>query len=82
VQSFRVGPGVRSTMIAMRFLVRTTAFVGVVVVLAASPAAAAPGTRHWFYWAAPLLTLATIGLLIALAFGYYVKVLRPKYRGR
>ena len=38
--------------------------------------------RFWFYWAAPLLFLAGIGIIGMLMLGYYVKVLRPKYRGR
>jgi hypothetical protein len=59
-------------------VVLATALVG----LWASPAAAEAGTRHWFYWSAPLLTLGTVALLAALGIGYYVKVLRPKYRGR
>lgn len=38
--------------------------------------------RFWFYWAAPLLLLGGIGIVGMLVLGYYVKVLRPKYRGR
>jgi hypothetical protein len=39
-------------------------------------------TRQWFYWIAPLLMLAVIAMIGGLLIGYYVKVLRPKYRGR
>jgi len=39
-------------------------------------------TRQWFYWIAPLLMLAVIAMIGGLALGYYVKILRPKYRGR
>ena len=66
----------------MKFVVRTLALAAGLVVLAAPPAAAGPGQRYWFYWAAPLLALSVLGLIGALALGYYVKVLRPKYRGR
>jgi len=36
----------------------------------------------WFYWAAPLLVLSALGIIGALSLGYYVRVIRPKYRGR
>jgi hypothetical protein len=39
-------------------------------------------TRQWFYWIAPLLMLAVVAMIGGLMIGYYVKVLRPKYRGR
>jgi hypothetical protein len=68
---------------------RIAAFpIGVLVVLgvAAAPAGAAPvlaADRYkWFYWVGPILLLASILFLIALAAGYYIRVLRPKYRGR
>jgi hypothetical protein len=58
----------------------------VVLGVAAAPAGAAPvlaAERYkWFYWVGPLLLLASILFLIALAAGYYIRVLRPKYRGR
>ncbi|HUF84121.1 MAG TPA: hypothetical protein VMQ81_05965 [Acidimicrobiia bacterium] len=38
--------------------------------------------RFWFYWIAPILVLSTVGIIVSLALGYYVRVLRPKYRGR
>jgi hypothetical protein len=58
----------------------------VVVGLAGAPAGAAPvlaAERYkWFYWAGPLLLGASFLFLLALAAGYYIRVLRPKYRGR
>lgn len=36
----------------------------------------------WFYWVGPLLALSFLGLGLAMALGYYVRVLRPKWRGR
>jgi len=38
--------------------------------------------RFWFYWIAPILVLSGLGMIAMLALGYYVRVLRPKYRGR
>jgi hypothetical protein len=36
----------------------------------------------WFYWVGPLLVLGFVLLLVTLALGYYIRVLRPKWRGR
>ena len=36
----------------------------------------------WFYWAAPILAVSGVGLILALSGGYVKKVLFPKYRGR
>jgi hypothetical protein len=67
---------------AIRLALLSAAFV----VLAANPAAAATGAlgaeRFWFYWIAPILVLSGLGMIGFLALGYYVRVLRPKYRGR
>ena len=38
--------------------------------------------RFWFYWIAPILVLSGIATVVMLALGYYIRVLRPKYRGR
>lgn len=58
----------------------------VVLGAASAPAGAGPvlaADRYkWFYWVGPLLLLASILFLVALAAGYYIRVLRPKYRGR
>ena len=57
-----------------------------VIGLGAVPAAAGPVLANdrykWFYWVGPLLMLGAILFLIALGVGYYIRVLRPKYRGR
>jgi hypothetical protein len=67
-------------------VVRLAAIALGALVLAASPAGAAPvvatDERFWFYWIAPLLLLGFVGFLGALAAGYYVRVIRPKHRGR
>jgi hypothetical protein len=56
------------------------------LVVTAAPAGAAPvlaADRYkWFYWIGPLLMVGAVLFLIALGVGYYLKVLRPKYRGR
>jgi uncharacterized membrane protein YgdD (TMEM256/DUF423 family) len=56
------------------------------IVVMATPAGAAPvlaDSRYkWFYWIGPLLMVGAILFLIALGVGYYIRVLRPKYRGR
>jgi hypothetical protein len=57
-----------------------------VIALSAVPAGAAPVLANdrykWFYWVGPLLMVGAILFLIALGVGYYIRVLRPKYRGR
>jgi hypothetical protein len=54
------------------------------VVVGASPAwsLGASPPKPWHYWIAPILALSFFFILIGLMVGYYVKVLRPKYRGR
>ncbi len=36
----------------------------------------------WFYWIGFVLAVSFVGWLIAMAVGYYVRVLRPKWRGQ
>lgn len=56
------------------------------IVVTAAPAGAAPVLANqrykWFYWIGPLLMVGAVLFLIALGVGYYIRVLRPKYRGR
>ena len=56
------------------------------IVVTAAPTGAAPvlaDSRYkWFYWIGPLLMVGAILFLVALGVGYYIRVLRPKYRGR
>jgi hypothetical protein len=67
-------------------IVRLSLLTVACVVLTAAPAAAATPTlgaqRFWFYWIAPILVLSGVGVIAFLALGYYIRVLRPKYRGR
>jgi hypothetical protein len=70
-------------------LVRTVALSVVVLAalcVAATPAGAAPmladDRYKWFYWVGPLLLIGSILFLLALGVGYFMRVLRPKYRGR
>jgi hypothetical protein len=66
--------------------VRVALLAPALVVLLASPAAAATpalaAQRFWFYWIAPILVLSALGIIAKLVVGYYLRVLRPKYRGR
>jgi uncharacterized membrane protein YedE/YeeE len=69
--------------------VRTAVFSLVLLAalcVAAAPAGAAPvladDRYKWFYWVGPLLLIGSILFLLALGAGYYIRVLRPKYRGR
>lgn len=72
----------RSTILPVAKTLRLVLLSAVIVFVAAQPAAAGPGQRYWFYWAAPLILLSAILLCVALGIGYYVRVVRPKYRGR
>ncbi len=36
----------------------------------------------WFYWVGPILAVSFLGWLIMMVVGYYVRVLRPKWRGQ
>jgi hypothetical protein len=70
-------------------IVRIAALPVVVLValgVAAAPAGAQPvladDRYKWFYWIGPLLLVGAVLFLLALAAGYYIRVLRPKYRGK
>jgi hypothetical protein len=69
-----------------RRLVAAVALAAALVALVASPASATPiladDDFKWFYWVGPLLVLSLIGFLLLTAVGYYVRVLRPKWRSR
>jgi len=57
-----------------------------VAVLSAPAAAATPVVAdqrfQWFYWIGFALALSFVGWLVLMAVGYYVRVLRPKWRGQ
>jgi hypothetical protein len=55
----------------------------------AAPAAAATGSPvladnqfKWFYWIGFILAASLVLWLIATLIGYYLRVIRPKHRGR
>ena len=53
----------------------------------ATPAAAATpvvadNQFKWFYWIGFILAVSLVLWLLATAVGYYVRVIRPKHRGR
>jgi len=72
--------------VPLRRLLAPVVVATALVALLASPAAATPiladDDYKWFYWAGPLLVLSLIGMLLMIAVGYYLRVLRPKWRGR
>jgi hypothetical protein len=39
-------------------------------------------TYKWFYWIGFALVLGMIALIGLIALGYYLRVLRPKWRGQ
>ena len=57
-----------------------------VAMLAVPAGAATPVLANdkfkWFYWIGPILALSFVGWLVMMAVGYYLRVLRPKYRGQ
>jgi len=58
-------------------------FVGVLAYPAAAATPVLADDKYkWFYWIGPILALSFIGLIGAMCFGYYMRVLRPKWRGR
>jgi hypothetical protein len=80
--SVSADPGSTGVKTVRTLLVTLSALT--LVVVGASPAfAVGAGTpKPWHYWIAPILAISFIGILVAIMIGYYVKVLRPKYRGR
>ena len=58
------------------------------LLVSAAPAGAANGVVladeqfKWFYWIGIILAVSMVLWLIATLVGYYVRVMRPKYRGR
>jgi hypothetical protein len=54
--------------------------------VAAVPAGAGPvladDRYKWFYWIGPLLLLGAVLYFLVLGVGYYIRVVRPKYRGK
>ena len=58
------------------------------VLVLAAPAGASTGVVvasdqfKWFYWIGIILAVSMILWLIVTMVGYYVRVMRPKYRGR
>ena len=69
-----------------RRLAVVAALAVTLLVTLAGPAGAAPVLADdqfkWFYWVGPVLLLSLVGIVIMIGIGYYVRVLRPKYRGQ
>lgn len=60
----------------------TLAVLGIAAVPAGAEPFVADARYKWFYWIGPLLMIGAILFLLALGLGYYIRVLRPKYRGK
>jgi uncharacterized membrane protein YciS (DUF1049 family) len=64
----------------------------IVLAVSAAPAAAAPAISDsavlasdkfkWFYWLGILIAAGLVLWLLATLVGYYIRVMRPKHRGR
>jgi hypothetical protein len=68
-------------------LASIAALAASLLVMLAAPAGAATtvvadDTYKWFYWIGPILALSFVGWLVMMVVGYYVRVLRPKWRGQ
>ena len=59
-----------------------SALVMLAVSAGATTIVVADSTYQWFYWIGPILAVSFVGWLVMMAVGYYVKVLRPKWRGQ
>jgi hypothetical protein len=60
----------------------TLAVIGVTAAPVGAGPVVAADRYKWFYWVGPLLMIGAVLFLLALGVGYYIRVLRPKYRGR
>jgi hypothetical protein len=75
-----------STRIPLLGALVLTAMTAVLVL--AAPAGASTGVVvasdqfKWFYWIGIILAVSLVLWLIVTMVGYYVRVMRPKYRGR
>ncbi len=72
--------------VARRVAVATLVACVLVVALVA-PAGASTGVLanekfKWFYWIGFLLGASLIGVIVAFGVGYYMKLVRPRMRGR
>jgi hypothetical protein len=76
---------VRTRILSLVALALTASTAALVL---AAPAGASTGVVvasdqfKWFYWIGIILAVSMILWLIVTAVGYYVRVMRPKYRGR
>jgi hypothetical protein len=75
---------VKSLRARVAFLVALSSVA--LVVLAAPATAATPVLADqkfkWFYWLGVVLVAGLVLWLLATLVGYYVRVIRPKHRGR
>lgn len=73
---------VRTRLVSLVTLIVGALFVGAAPAGAADGIVLADDQFKWFYWIGIILAVSMAFWLIATLVGYYLKVLRPKYRGR
>ena len=71
-----------SARVALTTVLAVSLVLAGAVPASASTTVVADDTYKWFYWIGFVLALSFVGWLIAMAVGYYIKVLRPKWRGQ
>lgn len=63
-------------------LIRIVLITQAILVATAVPASAATmvaATKPWHYWIAPVLAASFVSMILALALGYFVRVLNPRH---
>jgi hypothetical protein len=73
---------VRTRLVSLVALAVSALFVGAAPAGAADGGVLADDQFKWFYWLGIILAVSMVLWLIVTFVGYYVRVLRPKYRGR
>jgi hypothetical protein len=73
---------VRSRLVSLVSLVVGALLVGAAPAGATGGVVLADEQFKWFYWLAIILAVSMVLWLIATLVGYYLRVMRPKYRGR
>jgi hypothetical protein len=71
-----------SSRVALGVALVVSVVLGLAVPASAATPVLADDTYKWFYWIGFVLALSFVGWLVMMAVGYYVKVLRPKWRGQ
>jgi hypothetical protein len=73
---------VRTRLVSLVALAAGTLLVTAAPVGASTGVTLADDQFKWFYWIGIILAVSMVLWLIATLVGYYLRVMRPKYRGR